>query len=185
MTIFEYITVAVSLVLSLGLVRLLEGSLSAFAPSRVYPIHAVWLVIKFINHFLYWWMLWRLRGGEVEWNFPFFLFIAVPAVVLYLQSTLLVSPSPREVSSWREHYYSIAPVFFGLNVVFALVQASIVLIGAGEMYLSAIGMVGVSVLASVAAMLSRKPWLHVVVATLMIGINALSISTFSFSPPPE
>jgi hypothetical protein len=43
-TIFEYITVAVSLVLSLGLVRLLEGSLSAFSPSRVYPIHAVWLV---------------------------------------------------------------------------------------------------------------------------------------------
>jgi hypothetical protein len=184
-TIFEYVTVAVSLVLSLGLVRLLEGSLSAFSPSRVYPIHAVWLVIKLINHFLYWWMLWRLRGGEVEWNFPFFLFIALPAVVLYLQSTLLVSPSPREVSSWREHYYSIAPVFFGLNVVYALVQASIVWIGAGELYLSAIGMVGVAILASVAAMLSSKPWLHVVVVTLMIGINALAISSLSFSPPPE
>jgi hypothetical protein len=91
-------------VLSLGLVRLLEGSLSAFFPSRVYPIHALWLAIKFINHFLYWWMLWGLRGGAVEWSFPLFLLVASPAVLLYLQASLLVSAAPRVVSSWREHY---------------------------------------------------------------------------------
>jgi hypothetical protein len=71
-------------------------------------------------------------------------------------------------------------------VVFALVNSSIVRIG-GEYRdsVSVLAIVGVSVLASVAAMLSRKPWLHVVVATLMIGINALTISTISFSPPAE
>jgi len=173
-------------VLSLGLVRLLEGSLSALLPSRLYPIHAVWLVIKFINHFSYWWTLWGLRGGAVEWNFPLFLYVAMPGVVLYLQSTLLVSPSPREVTSWREHYYSIAPVFFGLNMVFVLLSSSVVWIGADFGFpIRSIVLIAAGVLASVAAMLSRKPWLHVVVVTLMIGTNALTITTISFSPPTE
>jgi hypothetical protein len=185
-SIFEYITVATSLVLSLGLVRLLEGSLSAFSPSRTYPIHAVWVVLKFVNHFMYWWMLWGFRGGAVEWNFPLFLFSVLPAVVLYLQATLLVSSSPGEVASWREHYYSIAPPFFALNVVYLLLSNSFPWVA--ENYIPptrTLILVSLAAVAWIAAMLSRKPGVHLAVTVYAALLNVLAMTILIFTPPPD
>jgi hypothetical protein len=184
MTLFEYITVAVSLVLSLGLVRLLEGGLSAFSRSRVYPIHALWVIVVFTQHFMYWWMLWGVRG-VVDWNFPRFLFLALPAVVLYLQATVLVSSTPRAVSSWREHYYLNAPLFFGLNIVRLLLSVVVGWVAENSPPSSStLAITSVTALASIAAMFSRTPWIHGAVVTVAVGINFLVILTISFSPLP-
>ncbi len=181
-------TVAVSLVLSLGLVRLLEGSLSAFSPARIYPIHAVWMVLTFVSHFFYWWLLWNFRGETVAWNFARFFFVALPAVVLYLQATLLVSSLPHEVGSWREHYYSIAALFFGLNLAYLLLVQSMPWIVAGEQRLAPLAWFSVSSLGAVAwvaAMLSRKPGVHLAVAIVAIGVNGVSILGILFVPLPD
>jgi hypothetical protein len=117
MTQFEFITVAVSMVLSLALVRLVEGGVSALRPSRLYPIHAIWIGIGILRIFLNWWMLWGNREVS-SWTFPLFLLQSVPAGVLYAHAIILVTSTPRSVTSWRDHYYQSAPVFFGLNIVF-------------------------------------------------------------------
>ena len=48
MTLFEYVTVAVSLVLSLAVVRLLDGLRFAASRERGYPIHLLWVLTKLI-----------------------------------------------------------------------------------------------------------------------------------------
>ena len=166
--------------------RLLEGGLSAFARSRAYPVHAAWLIMKFVNHFLYWWILWGARGGNVKWNFPMFLLTALPAVVLYLQSALLVSSSPRSVSSWRDHYYSIARPFFGLNVVYLLLTLSIP--WASEGYVpppATLVVMAIAVGAWITAMVSQKPGIHVAVAAYAMLLNMLTVALLAFTPPPD
>jgi hypothetical protein len=144
----------------------------------------MWMVIKFTNHFMYWWTLWAARGG-VEWNFPRFIFLALPAVVLYLQATVLTSSTPRTIRSWREHYYSIAPLFFGLNLVFALLSNSFLWVVADlPISMTTIATFSAIALASIAAMVSRKPWIHVVVVSFLAGLNVLVFSTLAFSPLP-
>ena len=54
---------------------------------------------------MYWWSIWQFREN-IDWNFPRFLIQTLPAVILYLQATVLVTSTPQAVPSWREHYYS-------------------------------------------------------------------------------
>jgi hypothetical protein len=59
MTLFEYVTVAVSIVLSFGVVRLLDGLRAAALPECRYWVHLAWIPTKLLNHALYWWGLGR------------------------------------------------------------------------------------------------------------------------------
>ncbi len=72
MTLFEYVTVAVSLVLSLAVVRLLDGLRFAASRERGYPIHLLWVLTKLMNCALFWWGLWEARE-TLSWNFASFM----------------------------------------------------------------------------------------------------------------
>jgi hypothetical protein len=87
------------------------------------------------------------------------------------------------VASWRDHYYSIAPAFFGLKIVFGLSMMSLFWVIEGNAPPGpAIAISSVPVLASVACSVTRKPWVHGVVLAPIVGINLLSIFSFAFSP---
>lgn len=105
MTLFEYISVAVSIVLSFGVVRLLDGLRAAALPGRRYWPHFAWILTKLLNHALYWWGLW-FAGDAASWNFAAFLWVLLFPGMLYLQSTALVTTSPGDVPSWRAHSFS-------------------------------------------------------------------------------
>ena len=53
MNLFEHVAVAFSMVLSFGVVRLLDGLRPALVPGRRYWVHALWLVQKLLNHAFY------------------------------------------------------------------------------------------------------------------------------------
>jgi hypothetical protein len=140
------------------------------------------MIITFNAHFLYWWTLWGDRG-DVEWNYPRFLYLAIPAVVLYLQATVLVSSTPRAVRSWRDHYYESAPLFFGLNILLPLTITFRAWVTGHAMPTgSGISVASVALLSSLACIVTRKPWIHGVALTLMVGINLLSSLLLAFSP---
>ena len=61
-------------------------------------------------------LLWATR--DVSWDYGRFLAQLATPLLLYLQATALVTPSPQSVESWRAHYYSIRRRFFGLNFFF-------------------------------------------------------------------
>ena len=61
MTLFEYITVVVSIVLSFGMIRLLGGLRPALSREGRYWVHVAWVGIKLLNLLLFWWGFWNLR----------------------------------------------------------------------------------------------------------------------------
>jgi hypothetical protein len=179
--IFEYITVAVSIVLSLGLVRLLEGSLNAFQRSRIYPIHAIWIVLTFNQHFSYWWQMWRYRG-DVDWSYPRFVLQAIPALILYLVATVLVTAAPRQVTSWREHYYSIAPVLFGLNASLVVVSLLLPRLTVGTTPSFILIITFPVLFGLVAGAISKNPRLHGALAASYLVLSVVIALTTISSP---
>ncbi len=115
-TLFEYISVGVVIVLSFGVVRLLDGAPASFQREKRYWPHSLWLAIKFLNHFQFWWIFWGTR--DAEWNFVFFVAQLGTPVLLYLQASALVTSAPDSVEDWRVHFYAIRRRFFGLNIAF-------------------------------------------------------------------
>ena len=122
MTIFEYITVAVSLVLALCFARLLDGVRSALNSNRRYWVHATWVFIKLTNPLAYWWTLWGYREAANYWNMLTFTQVVMFPAIMYLQVDSLVSHHPEHIRDWREHFYSQRRWFFSLNAILALLS---------------------------------------------------------------
>ena len=104
MTHFEYIFVAVSIVLSFTILRLLDAMPSAFSTARGYWVHAVWVLFLLYSCAAFWWLNWFNRELD-SLSFRYLLFLLVVPGTLYLSATALVSAAPATVSSWREHFF--------------------------------------------------------------------------------
>ncbi len=122
MTLFEYVSVAFSIVLSLAAVRLLSGISVSFAPERRYWPHATWVVFVLLASAMAWWNFWSFKDVQ-HWNFiRFLLYLLVPASI-YLQAAALVPENPGIVQSWREHFFAARKRFFVALVSFFLLIA--------------------------------------------------------------
>ena len=123
MTLFEYISVAISLVLSLAAVRVLSGLSVAFAEGRRFWVHAAWLVMVLGISALVWWNFWSFR--DADWNlFRFLMVLAAPGSI-YLMGAALVPESPSEVASWEEHFFFARRRFFlALGAFFVTVSTT-------------------------------------------------------------
>ena len=71
---FNYVAVLVSIVLGLGITRVL-GQLSEIIQkqnrSRRYWVHTIWIIAMFNGLMLNWWVLFRWRVAP-QWNFFLF-----------------------------------------------------------------------------------------------------------------
>ena len=124
MTHFEYIFVAVSIVLSFTILRLLDALPSVFSTARGYWVHAVWVLFLLDFCARFWWLSWFNRNLD-SMTFRYFLFLLGAPSVLYLTATALVSAGPSAVSSWREHFFLYRRRFFvGAFLYLALLTAN-------------------------------------------------------------
>jgi hypothetical protein len=182
MTLFEYVTVAVSIVLSLGVVRLLDGVRFAASRERGYWVHLAWIATKLFNHALYWWGLWATRDA-VAWNFASFIWVLAFPGILYLQSTALVTTTPGDISSWREHFFSIRRWFLAINLVLNLhvFVSSLLLLDVPLVDTSRIPLLLVFVL-YVAGILSPNPRLHGLIAGVVLAVQVLGFGRVWFEP---
>lgn len=117
MTLFEFLTVAVSIVLALGIVRLVEGLGDALNAGSRYWVHLILVVSLIVTHLFYWWSLWIFREG-VTWNFGSFIFVILGALVLYSAATALIPRDSTAVRSWKEHYFRVHRRLFLVAAVF-------------------------------------------------------------------
>jgi len=116
MTQFEFISVAVSIVLALSVARLLTAVPHLLAPGRRYWVHGLWAASLLPIHLGFWWAIWAYR--EVDpWTFRGFAAVMLTPGLLYLTVTTLVSDRPGSVESWRERFYARRRVFFFLLFV--------------------------------------------------------------------
>jgi hypothetical protein len=119
-TLFEYISVAFSIVLSLGAASLLRNLRSVFAPGRRYWVHATWVIAVLFLHAVAWWALWSFSAVE-SWTFLTFLLVLLQPGLLYLLASLLVADAPNAAESWHEHFFEVRRWFFSIRAIYIAV----------------------------------------------------------------
>jgi hypothetical protein len=120
MTHFEFISVALSIVLSFAVLRLLDALPHAMARERRYGVHLLWIFFLLWWSAVFWWFSWSHRSHQGEFAFPAFLVLVMPPAILYLCATALVSHAPAEITSWRYHFWKHRRRFFGLALALLL-----------------------------------------------------------------
>jgi hypothetical protein len=128
MNAFEYLSVLISIILALGMTRVLAGvgeMLHARTHRRIYWVHVVWIVNLFIYLVVAWWIFYRWRNQQ-EWNFYLFVFVLISPTLLYLASMLLFPPetSTDESIDYKKHYYANHRAFFAIFGMFAVVDVA-------------------------------------------------------------
>ena len=171
MTLFEYLAIAFSLVLSLAGMRLIAGLPHAAQPGRRYWVHlclASWQLVLTVFVF---WLFWTFRS--VTWNFLTFVLVLMSPGLIYLNACTLIPESPSSVESWREYFYSVRRRYFlGLSCwVVTTVAISTVVAGYPLLHPSR-GIQAVTLSVCVAGALSRS---HRVQATIAVSFLALAL----------
>jgi hypothetical protein len=121
MVAFEYLSVLISIILALGMTRVLAGvgeMLQARSRRRIYWVHVIWILNVFTYLVIAWWVFYRWRN-EQAWTFFLFVFVLISPTILYLASLLLF---PREGTmdesvDYKVHFYANHRAFF---IIFAL-----------------------------------------------------------------
>src|SRR5437899_11307321 len=123
---FSYLSVLISIILALGMTRVLAGvgeMLQARSRRRLYWVHAVWVANLFLYLVVAWWIFYRWRNQQ-QWTFFLFIFVLISSTILYLASLLLF---PREgdvdlAVDYKTHYYANHRAFLILFALFTSVD---------------------------------------------------------------
>jgi hypothetical protein len=123
---FEYLSVLISIILALGMTRVLAGvgeMLQARSHRRIYWVQVVRTVNLFLFLVVAWWIFYRWRNQQ-PWTFFLFIFVLISPTILYLASLLLF---PREIAAdesvdYKTHFYANHRAFFILFALFTPVD---------------------------------------------------------------
>ncbi len=125
MTAFAYLSVLTSIVLALGLTRVLTGLgrlLQTRGHLRLYWVQLVWSLNLLLYLTLNWWILFRWQG-QSEWTFFLFLFILLSPTVTFLMSVLLFPDPLEDGADLRQHFFSNHRWFFILAALLPPIDA--------------------------------------------------------------
>jgi hypothetical protein len=180
-SLFEFLTVAVSIVLALGLVRLIHGLRLASGNSSRYWIHLGYVVMFIVNHLLFWWALWGFQTG-VDWNFGRFLYVFIGPMLLYSLASTLIPDDASSVTCWRDYFYRIHRGLFLVWAGLVLHQALAPILIQNVLPWPAMRLVfGVAFAGSFVGAFSKSPLVH---STLFVAVSVgvLSAIVISFAP---
>jgi hypothetical protein len=117
-TLFEYLSVAISIVLALSAAQLLTNFREVLEPPRRSWVHTIWVVHLLLMHVFVWWSMWAFR--DIHWNLATFAVVLLPPGILFVCSSTLVPSYSPTVSSWGEHFFKVRRWFFALRILFLL-----------------------------------------------------------------
>jgi hypothetical protein len=123
---FSYLSILISIVLALGMTRVLRGvgeMLQARSHHHFYWVHAVWVVNLFIFLVIAWWVFYRWRSQE-PWTFFLFVFVLISPTILFLASLLLFPREgiPDEFLNYKTHFYANHRAFFIIMALYGPVD---------------------------------------------------------------
>jgi hypothetical protein len=184
MTLFEYMSVAIAIIVALAFAEGLRGLQSALDPDRRYGIHVTWIFIKLANPIFYWWGTWGLRDFPDFWNMATFSMMLIMPSIMYLQLHSLVSDNPDQVEDWRKHFYAQRRWLFGLNTLLAafaiLVFANISVPAPAQ--LLPVAAYAVICALSIAGFVSDNPKLHAAIALFVAVFTFFYYGFVTFRP---
>ena len=105
---FRMMATVLSMVLGLGVTRLLLGFVTVFRIRRVSPadwLPLVWAGILFVEQLQFWWAINQLPAIRQEFTFGDFIFLVVLTLTLFLAAALLLpSRSEDEAGGLRRYF---------------------------------------------------------------------------------
>jgi hypothetical protein len=122
---FSYLSILTSIVLGLGITRVLTGLgrlLQVRHRSRIYWVHLLWALNLFLFLILNWWILFRWRTQD-EWTFFLFLFVLLSPTVSFLLAVLLFPEPMEDGLNFKHYFYSNHRLFFALAALLAPIDA--------------------------------------------------------------
>jgi len=172
---FEYVSVAVALLYSLALARLLGALPHINSTSRGDRIALAWVATGILSAVVSWWILWRMR--EVDWTPIRFAWLLAMPFLHYVQSAVLVSDNPGQISSWEDHFFAGRKKFFGIRLAMSF-QAALLpwIVGIAPWFSPAPVHTGVPLIFGVAVvgLRSESRSIHLAMALLMLALTLLS-----------
>jgi hypothetical protein len=118
---FSYISIVPSIIIALGMTRLLTGiGKIVERRDRVhnYWVHILWSANLFLFMVLNWWVLFRWAMQET-WSFPLFMFLLFTPTICFLLSVVLFPDPFKEVMDFKAHFYENTRGFFALAAMLA------------------------------------------------------------------
>jgi hypothetical protein len=140
MDMYLHVRVLFSLILGLGVSRLLAGVARIVQHPRqykVYWVHLLWALFLFLYLIHFWWWEYRLQTVP-QWTFPLYLFIALYAVLLFLLCVLRFPEEMADYDSFKAYFYSRRRWIFSLMMVLFIADLADTLIK-GSSYLHTLG----------------------------------------------
>lgn len=113
---FEYLAVLVSLILGLGITRLLAGVATMVHQRRrvrLDPVHVLWTGGLFWTLILNWWVFFQMSTFDL-WSFDVFLIVIVWAVIFFLMTVVLYPPDMAEGEDYASVFERNRLWFLGL-----------------------------------------------------------------------
>ena len=116
---FSYLSFLTSVVLALGVTRLMTGIgklLQHRGRVTLYWIHLLWALNVFLFLVLDWWILFRWHTQQ-SWTFFLFVFVLLTPIVTFLLSVLLFPEPIEEGLDLKQHFYTNQRWFFILGAL--------------------------------------------------------------------
>lgn len=158
MSLFEFVTVMISMILALSLGQLLSSlSYLTKTPHKIIPSkpYMLWLIaigITLVNH---WWSLWDLR--DISWNYFSFLYVLIaPALITFAVGLFVperVQSGPVDLSS---QFLKIRPTFTKVMLVYILFMWFDGFLLAGQDIFGLVGLLHIPLLAALSFSLLDK-----------------------------
>ncbi len=117
MTLFEYISIATSLILSFSLARTLTNFAPIFASEHRYWVHSAWVLTLLVSHANLFWQIWLFQGVEV-WTLAQFVLRLIGAIMLLIGVSLLVPVAA--VPDYRIYFESMRGPFYSVLIVMSV-----------------------------------------------------------------
>jgi hypothetical protein len=141
MDMYLHVRVLFSIILGLGISRLLSGVARIVQHPKqykVYWVHLAWALFLFLYLIHFWW--WEYRLQEVrQWTFLLYFFIAMYAVLLFLLCVLLFPEEMKDYDDFKSYFYSHHRWIFSLITVLFIADFADTLIK-GSAYLHILGL---------------------------------------------
>jgi len=176
---FEYVTVFISIILGLGVTQILTGIADLVHQKervKVYWPHLIWILLALILHVQEWWVIFELRTFS-HWRLPVFLFVMLYPTVLFILARLLFpfGNSEGKIDLQEFYFKNYRKVFLFVSIL-AMLSILDNLIMRDYIIEDIIGPSIVLALFSMTALVkSSKPWLHQLLAVLMLAMLTLTI----------
>ena len=152
MSLFDFVTVMISMILALSLGQLLTGVtflIKTGRDIRWHPPHVLWLVILGLCHINHWWSLWDFRA--VEWTYLSFMYVLIAPIMVAFSVGLLIPDSSDSASNDQSAQFArVRRPFAAVTFCYALAMWFDGPLIVGQDPLGAIGLLHVPMVAATA-----------------------------------